>query len=116
MPDIENLNIDFDKVIINKFQLKILKTFNKKKEINAYQFHGYFKFCSFEYILRSLQDLKKLGLIKEDTKFSPKDYLLTTNGTRYLIFLKRNKLKKLISLIGVLASISTILGLVLSLL
>lgn len=108
--------VDFNKIIIDKNQLRMLKMFKIKEKINIYQFHGYFRFPNFTNLLIAMQDLEKLNLVYKEDFHSPNDYLITQNGERYLLFLKRNRSMRIGINTSVLAAISTVLGFLLSLL
>lgn len=113
----ENINLDFEKLVISKFQLKILKLFKLKERINIYQFDGYFNFPGFTDLMSDLQDLERIGLIaKSIFSTGPDDYILTIDGEKYLLFLKNNRNKTFITYITVLAALVTILGFLIELL
>lgn len=107
--------MDFDKIFIDKFQLKILKLLKYRPHTNYYQIHGYFKFPALETVLTAVQDLERLGLVCSDT-LDTSEFLLTIDGEKYLLFIgqKSNRLKSswgtVFSVLGALASLVAIIG------
>lgn len=102
--------MDYEKIIIDKTQLKILKLLTIREYANKYQIHGYLNFPSFLHVVGSIQDLEKLELIYKREFPTPPDYSLTSNGDKYLLFLKRSFRKKIPIAITALGGITTILG------
>lgn len=107
--------MDFDKIFVDKFQLKILKLLKSRPHTNYYQIHGYFKFPAFETVLIAVQDLERLGLVCSDT-LDKSEFLLTVDGEKYLLFAKQksNRFKAswgtVFSVLGALASLIAIIG------
>ncbi|WP_129600870.1 hypothetical protein [Anaerophilus nitritogenes] len=117
MSIVENEIIDFDKIVINQFQVKILKLLKRKDRLNIYQIHGFFNFIDFEKLIIDLQDLERNSLILKDKIGSkPDDYKITIYGNKFLIFLKKQHYRNLGIIITVISSLLGILTAVLHLL
>lgn len=110
------MDISFDKIHINKFQLKILKLLIIYENLNIYQIHGYFKFPDFTNLLIYIQDLQNLNLIHTSEIFSDKEFYISLHGKKYLHFYKQKQRKSIYAILGATASFIAIINFVLTLL
>lgn len=101
--------MDFEKIILTRFEIRILRLFKRKSYLNYYQIHGFFNFPSFESVLRAVHELERLGFVQKRMLESD-SFQITRIGEDYLRFIKKERLKRLPVLIGTIAAACTILG------
>ncbi len=104
--------MDFENILLSKFELKIIKALMRYRYINVHEFHGYFNFCGIEPILIATQKLENLGLIEKDDIRNC--FVPTQTCSDYILYRKKRKRKEIYAFLTALASIATILGFILT--
>lgn len=94
--------MDFENILLSKFELKIMKVLNTYHFANTYELRGYFKFPAIDKILTAIQNLEKDGLIFLN---ETKSYCLTTTGKNFLSFRRKQTIIKIFKLIGYLVGL-----------
>lgn len=105
---------DFEKVILSDVEVTILKLLESHDHLNTDHFFGYFRFFDISKVQSAIHDLRVLSFIVNDPTFDEDGYVITHTGRKYLLFLKKQRYKKIPIVLGALAALVTVIGFVLT--
>lgn len=96
--------MDYEKLMLTKLEHKILKLLSIQKA-NIDQIYGYFKFRGEQITYQAtVQGLERKNLITKSDFGLSNRYTLTNEGSNYLFFLKKLKLKSIKKLFFIIVS------------